>query len=36
MNNRSGVSAERRKNLEIENCGFLPKAATLLFRGLET
>ena len=26
---RSGVSAERRKPLEIEECGFLPKAATL-------
>jgi hypothetical protein len=25
---RSGVSAERRKLLEIEECGFLPKAAT--------
>jgi radical SAM superfamily enzyme YgiQ (UPF0313 family) len=25
---RSGVSAERRKLQEIENCGFLPKAAT--------
>jgi hypothetical protein len=31
---RSGVSAERRKPLEIEECGFLPKAATLLFTGL--
>ena len=29
---RSGVSAERRKPLEIEECGFLPKAATLLLQ----
>jgi hypothetical protein len=29
---RSGVSAERRKLLEIEKCGFLPKAATLLLQ----
>jgi hypothetical protein len=27
---RSGVSAESRKPLEIEECGFLPKAATLI------
>ncbi len=27
----SGALAERRKLLEIEECGFLPKAATLLF-----
>jgi hypothetical protein len=27
---RSGVSAERRKPLRIEERGFLPKAATLL------
>jgi len=32
--NRGGVSAERRKTLEIEECGFLPKAATLLLQGL--
>jgi hypothetical protein len=30
--NRSGVPAERRKPLEIEECGFLPKAATLLLQ----
>jgi hypothetical protein len=30
--NRSGVSAERRKILEIEECGFLPKAATSLLQ----
>jgi len=29
---RSGVSAERRKPLEIEECGFLPNAATLLLQ----
>jgi hypothetical protein len=29
---RSGVSAERRKPYEIEKCGFLPKAATILLR----
>jgi hypothetical protein len=29
---RSGVSAERRKPLEIEGFGFLPKAATLLLQ----
>ncbi len=29
---RSGVSAERRKHQEIEECGFLPKAATLVFQ----
>jgi hypothetical protein len=28
MTHRSGVSAERRKPLEIEGFGFLPKAAT--------
>ncbi|HEY1717121.1 MAG TPA: hypothetical protein VGH42_02355 [Verrucomicrobiae bacterium] len=27
-NNRSGVSTERRKTLEIKECDFLPKAAT--------
>jgi hypothetical protein len=29
---RSGVSAERRKPFEIQGCGFLPKAATLLLK----
>jgi hypothetical protein len=29
---RSGVSAERRKPLEFEGFGFLPKAATLLLQ----
>jgi hypothetical protein len=29
---RSGVSAERRKTLEIKECGFLPKTATPLFQ----
>ena len=29
INGRSGVSAERRKSFEIEEYGFLPKAATL-------
>jgi hypothetical protein len=28
---RSGVSAERRRHLDIEGLGFLPKAATFLF-----
>jgi hypothetical protein len=28
----SGVSEERRKSLEIEGFGFLPKAATLLLQ----
>ena len=30
LSGRSGVSAERRKLLETEACGFLPKAATLV------
>jgi hypothetical protein len=30
--NRGGVPAERRKLLDIEECGFLPKAATLHLR----
>jgi hypothetical protein len=29
---RSGVSAERRKSLEVEGFGFLPKAATRCLR----
>jgi hypothetical protein len=29
---RSGVPAERRKTLEIEECGFLPNAATLFLQ----
>ncbi len=29
---RSGVSVEGRKPLEIEECGFLPKAATLFLQ----
>ena len=30
--NRSGVSAVRRKPWKIKECGFLPKAATLLLQ----
>jgi len=29
---RSGVSVRRREPLKIEECGFLPKAATLLLQ----